>query len=68
MKNSYKIFAILLVSMIFIQSDFPAYKLYSNKGKEVKFSDFVDEAVKADVVLFGETHNNPFHIGYNWNC
>jgi uncharacterized iron-regulated protein len=35
-----------------------AFKLYNNKGKEIKFSKMVDELIEADVVLFGELHNN----------
>jgi uncharacterized iron-regulated protein len=35
-----------------------AYKLYNNKGKEIKFSKMTDDLAEADVVLFGELHNN----------
>lgn len=35
-----------------------AYKLYNNKGKEIKFSKMTDDIAEADVVLFGELHNN----------
>lgn len=35
-----------------------AYKLYNNKGKEIKFSKMIDDLADADVVLFGELHNN----------
>ncbi len=44
--------------MIFSQ-ELEAFKLYDNEGKEVKFKEIVDKAVEADVVLFGELHNNP---------
>lgn len=35
-----------------------AYKLYNKKGKEIKFSKMIDELKDADVILFGELHNN----------
>ena len=35
-----------------------AYKLYNNKGKEIKFSRMIDQLEDVDVVLFGELHNN----------
>lgn len=36
-----------------------AYKLYNNKGKAIDYSKLVRQASEADVVLFGELHNNP---------
>lgn len=40
-------------------SDKPAYSLYNAKGKKVKFSQLIKQAQQADVVFFGELHNNP---------
>lgn len=37
----------------------PAYNLYDIKGKKVDYSLMLSEALKADVVLFGELHDNP---------
>jgi uncharacterized iron-regulated protein len=39
--------------------DKPAYVLYNSKGKQVKYGKMLDELQKADVVLFGEQHNDP---------
>ncbi len=36
----------------------PAYLLYNDQGKEVKYSKMVNALAKADVILFGELHNN----------
>ncbi len=36
-----------------------AYKLYDGNGNEIKFKDIVDIVSNADIVLFGELHNNP---------
>jgi uncharacterized iron-regulated protein len=36
-----------------------AYVIFNNKGKEVPYSKLLKEAKKADVILFGEFHDNP---------
>jgi uncharacterized iron-regulated protein len=38
--------------------DKPAYLLYNENGKEVKYSKMLGQLAEADVVLFGELHNN----------
>jgi len=37
----------------------PAYQLFNEKGKRVKYKKLLKKAAKADVILFGEFHNNP---------
>lgn len=37
----------------------PAYKLYNANGKEVTYKKMIQKMDAADVVLFGEHHNNP---------
>lgn len=37
----------------------PAYRLVDADGKKVKYSKLLKEAQKADIILFGELHNNP---------
>ncbi len=37
----------------------PAYALYNADGKEMKYKKMVKACAEADVVLFGEQHNNP---------
>jgi uncharacterized iron-regulated protein len=37
----------------------PAYKLFNSDGKEVKYEKMIRELENADVVLFGEQHNDP---------
>ncbi len=60
MKKNYWI---LVVALAFItmamRSDLPAYKIYNQKAKEVKYKKLIGDALDADVVLFGELHNNP---------
>ncbi len=49
---------ILLPAVIFSQSK-PAYKLYNANGSKVSYKKMVKTMSKADIVLFGEHHNNP---------
>ncbi len=39
--------------------DKPAYQLFNAKGKQTKFKKLLKDAEKADVIFFGELHNNP---------
>lgn len=39
--------------------DKPAYQLFTAKGKDIRYSKMLEELQKADVVLFGEQHNDP---------
>lgn len=51
------LFVILTLSSF--RQDNPAYQLFNNKGKQVKYKKLLKEAEKADIVFFGELHNNP---------
>jgi len=42
-----------------LKADKPAYKLFTSKGHESKYSELLNDAKKADVVFFGEQHDNP---------
>lgn len=37
----------------------PAYLLFNEKGKKVKYEKMLGQTKDADIVLFGELHNNP---------
>ncbi len=50
---------IMIVSNIVIAQDKPAYILYNNKGKEVKYTKMVKRLAKSDMIFFGEYHTNP---------
>ncbi|TKG94329.1 iron-regulated protein [Puteibacter caeruleilacunae] len=58
-----KVFTRSLVCMVFalvaFKSDKPAYLLYNSKGKNIKYEQMINELANADVVFFGEYHNNP---------
>lgn len=38
--------------------DKPAYRLYKGEGEEIRYDETVDRLARADVVLFGEVHDN----------
>lgn len=50
--------AVFLLSTAF-RSDKPAYRVFTAEGKKADFGDILKEAKKAEVVYFGELHNNP---------
>ncbi|WP_413614625.1 ChaN family lipoprotein [Flavobacterium sp. N2155] len=56
MKKILSIAAILFVATINAQVQ--PYKIFSSEGKEVSFKKMTKSLQKADVVLFGELHNN----------
>ncbi len=45
-------------SLVFAQ-DKPAYKLFDGSGKETRYDKMLTALAKADVVFFGELHNDP---------
>ncbi len=64
----YRVFSIclLFVSCFFAfsaasmaQDDPLAYKVFNAKGRPSSYEDLFKEAAKADIVFFGELHNNP---------
>jgi len=53
----------ILIAFFFLlsafRSDMPAYQLYNQKGKRTTFKKLIKKAAQADIVFFGESHNNP---------
>lgn len=49
----------LSVSSILVAQDKPAYKIFTGEGKKADYGDIVKAALKADIVFFGELHDNP---------
>jgi uncharacterized iron-regulated protein len=62
MKHYYS-YPILILCFILISNTLaakkPAYQLYNAKGKNEKYSKLIKDAQNADIILFGEQHNNP---------
>lgn len=59
MIKKYLIFSSLLIMLLAFKSDKKAYQLFDEKGKEVNYSKLLEAAKEADVILFGELHDNP---------
>jgi len=51
------ILLVAIISFAFVQK--PSYLIYSEKGKKVKYDKMIKTMEDADVILFGELHNNP---------
>jgi uncharacterized iron-regulated protein len=61
MMKTIRIFGFLILVVLFaaMKGDKPAYVIYKAEGKQVKYSDMAEDALKADIVFFGEQHNSP---------
>jgi uncharacterized iron-regulated protein len=49
----------LITSIHCLGQEKPAYRLFDSEGKEVRYEKMIKEIEKADVVFFGEQHNDP---------
>ena len=52
---------LIAVTLTFLsmKSDKPAYKIFTSKGSKADYGDLVKAARNADIIFFGELHNNP---------
>jgi uncharacterized iron-regulated protein len=53
------LFLFVALGLLAFKSDKPAYQFFNEEGKKVNYEKLVEAAVEADVVFFGEMHNNP---------
>ena len=58
MKKILSIIVTLLFILTIQAQKKPAYVLFNQKGKKVSYKKMLKKLAKADVVLFGEYHNN----------
>lgn len=58
MKNIFFLFSFLFTAFAF-KSDKPAYKIYTADGAASDYEQLLKKAQEADIVLFGELHDNP---------
>lgn len=53
----------VLIAIFFVftafKSNKPAYYLFNKNAKDIKYDKMLKEAADADIVLFGESHDNP---------
>ena len=62
MKKLILIFIVFSISICFknvYSQTKKAFEIYSNKGRKVSYKKLINKAKSADVVLFGEYHDNP---------
>ncbi len=48
-----------LLTLLSMRNDKPAYKLFDKNGKNSSYKELLKEASEADIVFFGELHDNP---------
>jgi uncharacterized iron-regulated protein len=55
------ILPIVLLAFVFMamKADKDAYQIFNKKGKKISYAKMFKNATEADVILFGELHNNP---------
>lgn len=58
MKNFFLSTALLIICFPVFSQKTIGYKIFNEKGKPISFEKLVSEASKADIILFGEYHNN----------
>ena len=60
-----KFFFVIIVFLIFLcnkkvyTQTKKAFEIYNNNGKKVSYKKLINKAKSADVILFGEYHDNP---------
>jgi uncharacterized iron-regulated protein len=55
----YSLILVLFLSVNLPAQEKSAYKVFTGEGKKADYGDIVKASLKADVVFFGELHNNP---------
>lgn len=51
--------SIAFITLLSMKNDKPAYRLFDQNGKNASYKDLMKEASEADIVFFGELHDNP---------
>ncbi len=57
--RKYLMLAALSLTLFAFRNDKKAYQLFDAKGKEIHYAKLLEEAKEADIILFGEQHDNP---------
>lgn len=59
MKTKSIILALIVLLSYGMKNDKPAYRFYDSDGKKTKYKKVLKESLEADIIFFGELHNNP---------
>ncbi len=51
--------SIVLISLLSMKNDKPAFRLFDQNGKSASYKELLKDASEADIVFFGELHDNP---------
>ena len=57
--KKFLLLSLLFVTLLAMKDDKPAYRLFRQDGKNATYRDLIKEASGADIVFFGELHDNP---------
>ncbi|WP_375561729.1 ChaN family lipoprotein [Bernardetia sp. OM2101] len=58
-KHKIGVSVLLLFLLMSFQTDKPAYQIFDAAGKKSSYQSILEKAQEADIILFGESHNNP---------
>lgn len=53
------VFISLAIFTLAFKADKPSYKLYNSEGKESSYAKLIKDVSEADIVFYGELHNDP---------
>jgi len=53
------VIGIAIIALSSMKTDKPAYRIFDQHGKSADYKDLLKEASEADIVFFGELHDNP---------
>ena len=53
---------IVAFTLLAMKADKDAYRIFDKKGKKASYAKLFKKATEADVILFGELHNNPIWV------
>ncbi len=59
MKPNKIVALLILLTLLAFKGDKLAYQIYDSKGKESSYEKLLKDAKDADIILFGELHDNP---------
>jgi len=57
--NKILLLTVAIITLLSMKNDKPAYRLFDQNGKNSSYKDMLKEASEADIVFFGELHDNP---------
>lgn len=59
MQKKYIFLLVAAFALMALKADKDAYRIFDQKGKKSSYTKMYRQALEADVILFGELHNNP---------